>query len=228
MKYDAVIFDLFGTLIDTFTFEDYHETIAEMTEVLDASFDQFLAAWIESFIPRTTGAFSSTAENIWHVSNEIGLEPTQEQVDEVVKLRHKWTRHWITPRSDAISTLAELREMGHRIGLITDCSIEVPTVWQETEFPPYFDSTIFSASVGMKKPDPKIYNLCCEQLGVEPDRCLYIGDGSSRELTGAKEMGMTPILIVAPGDDYFVERKDAVEWTGPRIAHLSEVLDYVQ
>jgi putative hydrolase of the HAD superfamily len=80
----------------------------------------------------------------------------------------------------------------------------------------------------MKKPDPRIYDLVCRQLGVEPDRCLYVGDGSSRELTGAREVGMTPILISVPTDQYFVEREDASEWTGPVVESLSEVLDFVQ
>jgi putative hydrolase of the HAD superfamily len=228
MRYDAVVFDLFGTLIDTFTFDDYHETIAEMADALDASFEPFLAAWIESFRPRIIGDFKSTTENIRHIAGDIGISPTEEQLTAVEELRHRWTREWITPRPDAIATLERLRELGHRIGLISDCSIEVPSVWPETDFPPYFDATVFSASVGMKKPDPRIYQLACKQLGVEPDRCLYVGDGSSRELTGAKEVGMTPVLIEAPHDEYFVDRQDALEWKGPKIKSLSEVLSFVQ
>ena len=74
----------------------------------------------------------------------------------------------------------------------------------------------------------EVYRLACERLGVEPDRCLYVGDGSSRELTGAREVGMTPVLIEAPHDEYFVDRQDAIEWKGPKIGSLSEVLSFVQ
>jgi len=62
-------------------------------------------------------------------------------------------------------------------------------------------------------------------LGVEPQDCLYIGDGSSRELTGALQVGMHPVIIRVPDestDTHFVEREE--NWEGPEISSLQEVL----
>jgi len=89
------------------------------------------------------------------------------------------------------------------------------------------DVAIFSCVAGMKKPDPRIYRLATTQLAVEPENCLYIGDGSSKELTGAAEVGMHPVLIRDPDEDSSeVHRVDAEaeEWDGPVIASLSETL----
>ena len=87
---------------------------------------------------------------------------------------------------------------GFRIGLVTDCSWETVLLWPETPLPPYFDSTVFSCAVGMRKPDPRIYALACDQLGLAPERCLYVGDGDSDELAGAERVGMTALRIHVP------------------------------
>jgi putative hydrolase of the HAD superfamily len=63
---------------------------------------------------------------------------------------------------------------------------------------------------------------------VEPAACLFVGDGGSRELSGATAVGMEAVLIRTPedrGDDAF--RRDAEEWDGTRVAALQEVLELV-
>jgi putative hydrolase of the HAD superfamily len=82
--------------------------------------------------------------------------------------------------------------------------------------------SILSCDVGMKKPDSGIYLLACERLGVEPGECLFIGDGDSRELTGATNVGMTAVLIRAPDD---TESGDREDWRGTKISSIAEVFD---
>ncbi len=90
----------------------------------------------------------------------------------------------------------------------------------------FFDVSIFSASVGMKKPDLQIYNLACEQLGVEPNECLYIGDGDSNELSGASQLGMGAVMIRDPNeiDPY---RLVEVDWDGRKIENFIEIMDLI-
>ena len=83
---------------------------------------------------------------------------------------------------------------------------------------------LFSCQVGLKKPDPRIYRLACDQLGVPPERCLYIGDGSSRELSGAAAVGMHPVMLRAVHEDLRdAHHIDAEEWQGLVIATPVEV-----
>ena len=132
----------------------------------------------------------------------------------------------MVPRNDAITTLTQLKSLGFKIGLISDCTYEIPLIWDKTSFSQHFDSVIFSCNVGIKKPDPKIYHLACRDLKVKPKNCLYIGDGSSRELSGALRVGMFPILIRSPSEKNSV-RIDEENWDGPRIKSLSEILIYI-
>ena len=60
-----------------------------------------------------------------------------------------------------------------------------------------FDHIIESAKIGLRKPDPRIYRMMVEALGVEPKACIYLDD-LGVNLKPAREMGMTTIKVVDP------------------------------
>ena len=226
--YDAVIFDLFGTLVDIFLVEEHDRMTARMATALSAPAEPYTKLWVATFNQRATGAFATTEENIRHVVNELDLMPSDAQVEEAVRVRWDFSRDSLRPKPDAIETLKRLRQVGLKIGLISDCSCEIPGLWNETLFAPFFDSAIFSCSVQIRKPDSRIYAAACEELGVGPEGCLYVGDGGSNELTGAREVGMDPVLLYEKHEDgEHVYRAGAQEWDGRRIERLPEVLECV-
>ncbi len=63
----------------------------------------------------------------------------------------------------------------------------------------------------MEKPSRRIYEIACERLKVQPQQCLYVGDGSSKELTGAASVGMLPILKRADLTDVYAPHGPEVE-----------------
>lgn len=60
-----------------------------------------------------------------------------------------------------------------------------------------FDVVIESSKVGVRKPDPRFYELACEALGVEPSACVFLDD-LGINLKPAKAMGMTTIKVLNP------------------------------
>jgi putative hydrolase of the HAD superfamily len=58
-----------------------------------------------------------------------------------------------------------------------------------------FDHVIESAKIGLRKPDPRIYRMMVETLGVDPKHCVYLDD-LGVNLKPAREMGMTTIKVV--------------------------------
>ncbi|MFC2011867.1 HAD family hydrolase [Chloroflexota bacterium] len=116
-----------------------------------------------------------------------------------------------------------------KLGLISNCSPETPVIWEDTSFPPLFNVTVFSSSAGVKKPDPRIYQLAVERLVVNPESCLYIGDGDSNELTGALSAGMHPVMIrIADEDSAQPHVSIKQEWDGPVISSLKEILALIE
>jgi putative hydrolase of the HAD superfamily len=140
-------------------------------------------------------------------------------------LRLEIYRRNLAPRAGAVELLTYLRAAGYRIGLVSDCAAEIPMLWPQSTFAPLIEATVFSVETGARKPHQRNYRLICEQLGVAPERCLYIGDGGSRELTGATQFGMQAVLISVPYERHLVmEREDAQQWQGPVVESLGEVL----
>ena len=63
----------------------------------------------------------------------------------------------------------------------------------------HFDHVIESSKVGVRKPDPRFYELACETCGVRPDEAVFLDD-LGVNLKPAAAMGMTTIKVVEPGD----------------------------
>ena len=74
----------------------------------------------------------------------------------------------------------------------------------------------------LAKPDPRIYEMAIEGLGIAAEHCLYVGDGTSGELSGASKAGMTAVLMRAPYDRADGARES---WQGFRISDIRDVLD---
>ncbi|MFC2014741.1 HAD family hydrolase [Chloroflexota bacterium] len=231
MKYKAVIFDLFGTLVENYTVERHESVLRQMASALSSPPEDFIRLWYETFDDRCLGILKTPEDNINYVCCGLGLAIEDTQRREAARIRMDLTVNSMVPVPYAIDVLSYLKEEAYKTGLVTDCSSEVPAVWQDTPFAPLFDITVFSCLAGLKKPDPGIYNLAAKQLDVIPEDCLYIGDGSSNELTGAAAVGMHPVLIRDPQEESGVMHRveaEADRWNGPVITSLKEVLDLVK
>jgi putative hydrolase of the HAD superfamily len=55
------------------------------------------------------------------------------------------------------------------------------------------DATVFSSDVGVRKPRPEIFRRALDELGVEPDRSVFVGDRLQADVKGAGDLGMTTI-----------------------------------
>ena len=208
-----MIFDLWDTIVD---FEPvggraFQDQVAER---LGVDPEEFAGLWVEGRPQRESGSLRDYL---------LQLGAKDAVADDVVALRLASTRSMLRPRPGAVDTVRELRRRGYRLGLISVCSEDVPEVWPETPFGDLFDTTVFSCSVGLRKPDPRIYRLACEQLGVKPAEALFVGDGANDELRGAERVGMRAVLIHRPGEEPPWE--DVRDWRGARITAVPQVLD---
>ncbi len=209
----AVIFDLWDTLVD-YPVEQARELEREWAERIGADRETFHGRWREGRAVREIGSLADSFRS-------VGVPDAL--LEEFADMRRAFTRGVLVPREGALETLRELRRRGHRLGLISVCSEDVALVWEETPFAGLFDSTVFSATCGLRKPDPEIYLLACRELCAEPHECLFVGDGANDELAGAERLGMRSILIHRDGEEPFWP--EAREWAGARVTSIPEVLE---
>ena len=109
--------------------------------------------------------------------------------------------------------------------MLSNISAPGPEVFRSLAISRLFQSLIFSNEVGIEKPEPAIYAKSLAEIGLPAESCLFIGDGGSRELTGAGRAGMNAVLIRVDSE---IEEEgwldDAAEWKGPTISSIDEVL----
>jgi putative hydrolase of the HAD superfamily len=228
MKFKAVIFDLFGTLIDDFASSAGRMHI-EMAAALDVPYEPFMSHWNQTLEMRIVGDFQSVEANIEYVCDALKLSPRADQIDQAVGIRMEYIKRALQPRPDAIETLSHLKNYGYKMGLLSNCSIEIPMIWPETDFADVIDVPTFSAVARLRKPDTRIYHLACERLAVMPESCLYIADGEDHELAAATEVGFHPVLIRGSSQRaHGASHQEAREWQGRTIGRLTEVLQLVR
>lgn len=221
----AVVFDLFGTLVPEFPLGVWEGMFEGMAAVLGADLGAFRRAWDDTIVGRQTGGFRDMAENVEAICGRLGLEPSQEEVRRALRLREDLYDEWFRPQPGAVETLRTLREREMPVALCSNCALDAPALWAASPLGGLIDVLVFSSEVGLRKPDPAIYLLTAEHLGVEPSACLFVGDGANRELSGAASVGMTSALIRDDSEDGPMPRPERNDWEGLRIRSIPEVLD---
>lgn len=229
MSFDGVVFDLFGTLVPPFSRSGHRQLTSDMAATLGLPGEEFDRAWSAAYPERGVGA-ASPADQIMRICMDFGRPaPDQSTVRACMDLRLAFFRRTLVPRRGVVDVLEAFRSHGCRLGVVSDCSSEAPAVWPETRLAHLFDAAVFSCEVGCHKPDPRIYRVSTDALGVSSDRCLYVGDGGSRELSGACNVGMGAVLLrVAEeqdADSYLIDEREA--WPGPTVSSLEELLALV-
>src|SRR4029453_3686861 len=224
MKFKAVIFDLFGTLVDDFA-TSVGQTYTELAKALQVPIEQFMPLWRQTTKMRSDGTFQTVEASIEHVCGIMGLRVGAEEMTKAVEIRLEQARRALEPRPEAVATLGRLKDDGYKTGLLSNCSVEIPIIWPETEFADLIETAVFSCRARLMKPDPRIYQLACELLGVMPERCLYVADGENHELAAAANVGLHSVLIRNSSRDNESELlREAREWPGSAISTLPDVL----
>jgi putative hydrolase of the HAD superfamily len=111
-----------------------------------------------------------------------------------MRLRHHLGQ--IEPNPPMIAYVRELRERGLRTALLTNNVREWEPMWRAKlpELDELFELVVDSAFVGMRKPEPRIYELTLERLGggLRAEECLFVDD-LDVNCEAARDLGMTAV-----------------------------------
>jgi putative hydrolase of the HAD superfamily len=97
------------------------------------------------------------------------------------------------PNEELIGYFRSLRERGLRLALLTNNVREWEPLWRpKLPVDELFEDVVDSAFVGMRKPDPEIYELSLQRLGLPASACLFLDD-IDVNVAAARDLGMTAI-----------------------------------
>ena len=95
--------------------------------------------------------------------------------------------------------IKRLRRAGYRTGLLSNFSDEARYVWSEVyAFMAYFDGIVISSEVGLMKPDPRIYYLAVESVGVTVVAEDLFVDDFAENIEGANKVGLQTLHFTDP------------------------------
>jgi len=193
MKPQAVCFDLFHTLTGP---EAEWSELPWTSDVLGIDRD----TWNELLVSRSRWRLAGEETDAYTIVRTLAhvIDPTisAERIRHAAGLRTQRFKDSLTRiPTEKIEKLQTLRAAGFRLGLISNSDVMEVAPWPECPLAGLFDVEVFSCEVGLVKPEPAIYARCIEALGASPKECLFVGDGGSDELVGAKNVGMSTVFV---------------------------------
>lgn len=96
---------------------------------------------------------------------------------------------------DVEECLRTLKRRGYALGVVSNWDIGLEELLCELRLLPYFDVVISSAVVGYRKPNPVIFDLACEELGILACETVHVGDRPDADGDGAFQAGIRPVII---------------------------------
>jgi putative hydrolase of the HAD superfamily len=168
--------------------------------------------------------------------DQLGYKPKPQMFEELVRdlswstrptletIRDFWYAEspaCMQVREDAYRVLETLKRQGTSLGLITNGFTVVQNATIDAiEIRDYFDVTIISEEIGLRKPDPAIFHKAVAVLGVEPEQAWYVGDHPESDMLGASQAGLTGIWLRSGGHKWPAQLSSARH----EIDELSQIL----
>jgi putative hydrolase of the HAD superfamily len=116
-------------------------------------------------------------------------------LDRPVKLHdfgESYMKH-LDPNPRMIGYMRELHERGYKMAICTNNVREWERLWRaKLPIDEIFDVVVDSAFVGFRKPEPQIYEITLDRLGVDAPAAVFVDD-VELNCTAARELGMTAI-----------------------------------
>lgn len=185
----SIVFDLLTGLLDSWTAWDraVTSTVKSLAETGDAVQTEKASPgreWRKHYLALTyaTGAYVPYDTLVHESAARAGLPASTAEA-----LLENYDA-WITPWPETQSVLSALRAKGYRLGVVTNCSIELgrrAAALCGIEF----DTVVTAEESGWYKPAPLAYEAVLKKLAVDADETLFVA-GSAADVPGAKGAGM--------------------------------------
>lgn len=197
---NVIFFDLFYTLVVPKYNEEKNEN-----DVLNITKDEWerYAEDSELYIKRATGNEKNPEKIIEDIIKKTSIDLNKTEKKEILELRQeRFRKSLMNVDPVIIDVLLHIKKKQKKICLVSNADVIDVMYWDKSPLSKLFDNAIFSYEVGCIKPNFKIYNIALKRMKANPENCIFIGDGGSDELKGAKEIGMSTILT-----EYFLKRE---------------------
>lgn len=224
----AIIFDLIDTLTIC-SHEQYkvnHENYARSLHVDRACFDE---VWMDSRELAQKGSFQNTEKRMDWVMRKLNLRPSSAQISEFANREENYWIQNVKWLPDAQRVLKRLREKGIKIAILANGPAALKGLKHSLRLSSLVDTLLLSCDSGFLKPDKGSYQQALKSMGLEfkAGNCVFVGDGTDKELNGARECGLYTIRMKKERPPYLTWENESTDWDW-EVNNLQELLDLLR
>jgi putative hydrolase of the HAD superfamily len=190
----GVLFDLYHTLTDI---ESKWSDLPWTADVLGIERAEWNAALTERSGWRLCGEVKDARQIIATLARELRPHISDAIIDRAVAVRVERFRHTFQRiPAENVLLIDELRRRGISTALVSNADAMEVSGYAGSPLAGRFDVELFSCEVSMVKPEPEIYEHALRQVNLDASECIFVGDGGSNDLEGARAVGLVLFLFV--------------------------------
>jgi putative hydrolase of the HAD superfamily len=123
--------------------------------------------------------------------------PEEETLELLARFQqiHREATLWRIVRPGTFEALERLKSQGFKLAVVSNAEGQVEGDAKRFGLAPFFDTIVDSHIVGVAKPDPRIFHIALERLGIAPHEARFAGDIYSIDMVGARAAGIDAALI---------------------------------
>jgi len=118
-----------------------------------------------------------------------------DQAAAVILREHRASNAWRRIGSGVRASLVRLRDAGFELAVVSNSEGTIEQMLIEVGLREFLDAVVDSAVVGITKPDPRIFQIALDRLGVSPADAIMVGDSPSADIAGAHAAGLRAALL---------------------------------
>lgn len=182
MAIKAVVFDLFGTLVFNEDTKSYFRLFVDLGLKTSEEFrNAKRIALVEDF------------DNLGGFIKRIKPDAKMDIEYYVAEVKKEISSTRLYPETKNV--LEELKKRDLKLGLISNLATPFKECFFNLGLNKYFSHVLFSCEIGLKKPDPRIYQIMIDRLAIDNSYILMVGDTLIADVDGPRSVGMQAVHL---------------------------------
>jgi HAD superfamily hydrolase (TIGR01509 family) len=192
--YAACLIDVYETVLSV----DFVRHTSSLAELVGVDADSFRAA-VGPWGRAVTDGSTSLRGALKQVLPDLGWEVDDDRLDQLVDADRQLLQDLVVLHDDTEPFLETMRAKGVRTAFVSNCADNTRPLLTGLGLSAMVDAVVLSCEVGAAKPDPRIYEIALDRLGVDAHEALFVDD-QQRYCDGAAAVGIQAVLLDRIGD----------------------------
>ena len=200
MALKAVILDMGGTLVTgTLDSEGYQQAVKRVMDMHGYNFQlrdvkRMIAAGLTELEKARSRNKDMLFNDVYGIAlKKLGVPPSEEILEDI---HQEFRNHFRSSLLPCVEDVLKELKQSYKLAILSNSMSDQPRLFlQQQGLDTYFDLILCSGEVGVRKPDPRVFNHVLEKLGVEAGETVHVGDSVEADMVGAKNAGITGVWI---------------------------------